>query len=345
MPYKLIDPAPGRSPFYRVRGTEFGIYLDRSTQTGDRRSAQKFLAQWKDEAKRAALEGGRKPKATFASASLAYMQADRSTRFLAPLIEHFGETPLHEIGQAEIDAAAVALYPDAKPATRNRQVYSPVSAILRHAGVTLPLRRPKGALGERRLDWLRPDDAFRLLEEAEAIDARLGALLGFLLYTGVRLSEALRLEWKDVDLDRASATIGRTKNGQAVTVHLSKSVVGSLAGLGDDPEGNGRRGRVFRLGKTGRLYLLLARATEQANIVLPPRSAFHVLRHTHATWRRLYTGADTSALVETGLWKSRNAAARYEHVDASAEARKSDLLPTPTRAKSVRTNRKGAENL
>jgi hypothetical protein len=46
------------------------------------------------------------------------------------------------------------------------------------------------------------------------------------------------------------------------------------------------------------------------------------------------TGADTSALTATGLWKSRNAAAVYEHVDVSEEARKADLLPT--RAASVR---------
>jgi hypothetical protein len=64
------------------------------------------------------------------------------------------------------------------------------------------------------------------------------------------------------------------------------------------------------------------------------------LRHTHATWRRLYSGADTSALVQTGQWKSRNAAAIYEHIDVSEEARKADLLPTLTRAKPARKAKK-----
>ena len=32
MPYKLLDPQTGRSPYYRVRGTEFGVYCDRSTE-------------------------------------------------------------------------------------------------------------------------------------------------------------------------------------------------------------------------------------------------------------------------------------------------------------------------
>jgi hypothetical protein len=39
-------------------------------------------------------------------------------------------------------------------------------------------------------------------------------------------------------------------------------------------------------------------------------------------------GADTSALVDTGLWKSRNAASVYEHFEVGEEARKSDMLPT-----------------
>ncbi len=201
MPYTLVAPKAGRSPYWRVRGTEYGISIDRSAKTGDKRLASKFLAEWRAEAQRLALSppaatGG----LTFAGASIAYMQADGEKRFLAPLLTHFGETPLSRIDQAAIDAAAVALYPDGTPATRNRQVYSPVSAVLRHAGVTLPLRRPKGAHAGRRVDWLRPDQAFALLDTAGAIHEGFGALLTFLLYGGVRLSEALRLEWKDVDL-------------------------------------------------------------------------------------------------------------------------------------------------
>ena len=339
MPYKLIDPAPGRSPYYRVRGTEYGVYLDRSTSTRDRKTAQKFLTQWKEDAKRAALQGGRKPEATFASASLAYMQADRPTRFLAPLIEHFGETPLSEIGQAEIDAAAVALYPDAQPSTRNRQVYSPVSAILRHAGISLPLRRPQGSAGNRRVRWLTPKEAFALLKSAKEAHERFGALLTFLLYSGVRLSEALRLTWADVDLARASAVIGRTKNGSPVTVHLPPDALAALKAI------DSREGKVFRLTKSGRLYTLLRDARERSGVDLPDRTAFHILRHTHATWRRRFTGADTSALMATGLWKSANSARVYEHLDVSEEARKSDLLPRATRAKIARKSRKGAENL
>jgi integrase len=329
MPYNLVPPKAGRSTFWRVRGTEFSIPIDRSTQTSDRRLAAKLLAQWRTEAQRLAVAP---PDATsgltFAGAAIAYMNADGEKRFLAPLLKHFREKPLAKIDQAAIDAAAVALYPDSTPATRNRQVYSPVSAILRHSGVTVPLRRPKGAHDGRRLDWLKPDQAFALLEAAAAIHERFGALLTFLLYSGVRLSEALRLEWSDIDLTGAVALIRETKNGEPLTVHLPPPIIASLASLDRD------KPRVFRLTKAGRLYHLLADAERRAGVELPPRTAFHVLRHTHATWRRLYAGADTAALVASGLWRSRTAASRYEHLDVTEEARKSDMLPTPTRAKS-----------
>ena len=74
-------------------------------------------------------------------------------------------------------------------------------------------------------------------------------------------------------------------------------------------------------------------AEKLSGVTLPAGSAFHMLRHSHAMWRRLFADADTAALVASGLWKSRNAASVYEHLDLSAESRKSDLFPTPTRAK------------
>ena len=83
------------------------------------------------------------------------MEAGRRTRYVARLIKHFGATPLIEIDQAAIDRAAIELFPLATPGTRNACVYTPVSAILHHAGVDLNLRRPKGAKGKIVTDWIR----------------------------------------------------------------------------------------------------------------------------------------------------------------------------------------------
>jgi integrase len=254
------------------------------------------------------------------------------------LVIHFGETPVANIGQAEIDAAAVALYPNGTDATRNRQVYSPVSAILKHAGVEKALRRPKGSRSTPRLHWLREEQAWPLLAAANARHARFGAFLTFLLYCGPRLSEASRLDWDDVELERRVAFIRKTKNSEPLALNLPPLVISALANL----EGL-RKGRVFRLTKAGRLYTLLKEAQTASGVTLPKGIAFHILRHSHATWRRHKTNADTTALVATGLWKSRQAAGVYEHLDPSEEAKKSDLFPTPTRAKSGRTKIKANE--
>jgi hypothetical protein len=56
------------------------------------------------------------------------------------LIEHFRDMPLAEIDQAAIDDAALTLYPNVSPATRNGCVYTPVGAILHHAGVDISVK-------------------------------------------------------------------------------------------------------------------------------------------------------------------------------------------------------------
>lgn len=68
-------------------------------------------------------------------------------------------------------------------------------------------------------------------------------------------------------------------------------------------------------------------------MTIPQGVAFHAFRHSYAAWMRREAGLDTSALVATGRWKDPASARVYEHVEASEEARKADLLPT--RGKSV----------
>jgi hypothetical protein len=63
------------------------------------------------------------------------------------LLRHFGDLPIEQIDQQAIDRAATALYPNGSAGTRNRQVYTPVSAILKFAGVTRDVRRLKARGG------------------------------------------------------------------------------------------------------------------------------------------------------------------------------------------------------
>jgi integrase len=256
---------------------------------------------------------------------MSYLRAGGEARFLGPLNEYFQVTPLDKIDQAAIDLAATTLYPNATAASRNRQVYTPVSAILKHAGREKALRRPKGARGKLRLHWLQIEDAFALLDAAAALEPRFGALCVYLLYTGCRLSEALRLEWPDVDLSNSFAYVRDTKNGDPRPVFLPPVVVAALANL---PKPDENIPKLFRYTKGRWLYRLLDKAATASGVTIPDGIAFHIFRHSYAAWMRRHAGLDTSGLVATGAWKSPDAARVYEHVEFSEEAAKAALLPT-----------------
>jgi integrase len=330
MPLKLIHPRKGKSPNWTIRGTHLKCRVDQSTGTADKKLAKKKLGQVRGEIERGVFA---KPGApTFASAALKYVEAGGEDRFVLRLAEHFGATPLSSIDQEATDDAALALYPRAAPATRNRQVYSPVSAILKFAGVADRLKRPKGSRGSRRLFFFTPDQAGRLIEAAREIDAEYGLFLTFLLYTGCRLSEALSAQLADLHLSEAWIFVRATKNGDPRMVHLPPVLVAAVA---EHPKGLDRSGKLFRFSKNGRLYEWLDRASRAAEVPIPERVAFHAFRHTWGSWMRRYGGLDTTGLVETGAWRSRQAAAVYEHAVQSEEARKADMLPVVTKTDKI----------
>jgi integrase len=72
-------------------------------------------------------------------------------------------------------------------------------------------------------------------------------------------------------------------------------------------------------------------AALKAGVDLPKRSAFHIFRHTYATWMRRYAGLDIKGLVATGAWKDPKSADRYSHVVVTEEARRAVMLQTPKR--------------
>lgn len=324
MPIKLIPPRKGKTPYYAGRGTYLDTYVDRSTKARKRAVAVKVIQKWERELERGTFSVRGEP--TFGGAAAAYIKAGGERRFLPPLIEHFKDTPLREIDQTAIDNAAAALLPNASAATRNRQVYTPVSALLRHVGRRLDLKRPKGAQGNRATAWLWHEEADPLFEQAAKLDAEFGALLILLCYTGLRLSEALGLQVRDVRLADSFAYVPDSKNGEPRPVFLPPVVVASLA---SHPRGMDREGPVFRFRKNGHLYSLLRAAAAKASVDLPERSAFHIFRHTYATWMRRDLGVDTKGLVATGAWKDRKSVDRYEHVVIGEDAKRAALLPTP----------------
>jgi integrase len=226
MPLKLVPPRADRSPNWRIRGTYLGVAVDRTAGTPKRAIAVKALKQIEERIEAGEYE--RKPgcaPTTFAEAALAYIQAGRRRRYVLRLAHHFRDTPIAQIGQAEIDAAALVICPGTSAATRNCTVYTPTLAILHMAGAYPKVRRPLGAKGKVRTDYLNPADAWAVIKAADKLDAEFGTLLrGFLLYTGCRLGEALALTWDRIDLDRGTAYVSMTKNGDPRTLVLRQDL-------------------------------------------------------------------------------------------------------------------------
>lgn len=324
MPLKLVPPKPGRSSYWRVRGTHRGISVDRTTgiAAGERRAesrAQAFLERWRDQIERGELTG--KPALTFDAAASAFILAGGEDRFLDPILDHFGTKLLAaDVDQAMVDHAAAKLYPHATPATRNRQVYTPICAVLRHNGVTLNLKRPKGAQGRRREAWLMPDEFERVAAAAADIDSQLAAMMILACYTGLRLGEILGLRWADLDLEERTAVVRKTKNGDPRVAYLPRRATAVLGAL--RPAAMPGSARVFRFTRNQHLNDLAHRAYELAEVSCAD-APFHILRHSWATWM-VRLGAD---LVATKAWRSETAARGYTHFVVSEEARKADALP------------------
>lgn len=70
---------------------------------------------------------------TFAQAALDYLEKGGNRRFLDKPLAHFGTMLLSRIDQSAIENGALKMYPKAKASTRNRQFFTPTSAVLHHA--------------------------------------------------------------------------------------------------------------------------------------------------------------------------------------------------------------------
>lgn len=332
MPLKLCK-RPGRATFY-VRGTVRGQSVFESTGTDRRNHAEAYRAKREAELYNRSIYGAR-AVVTFATAVESYLKGEPrhpgQVKLVAKLLEHLGSKRLGEITQSDLDHAyEVLLRPGASPATRLRNVLTPLRAILEHAARRGWCGRPAFEVPRQprpRVAYLTPAQASALIEAAAP---HLRPLIVFLIGTAARMSEALELDWADIDLAAARVTFQRTKPGKQRRLDLVPSVRAALATL---PH---REGRVFRpvyprrkrrdeagpqwvIGEAfhdsnrtggGQIKTAWAGACRRANIqgIRP-----HDLRHTAASWHyALYR--DLLRLQEFGGWYSLKEVQIYAHL-------------------------------
>lgn len=314
MPLKIVKRHG--SPNWYLRGSVRGKAVDETTGTAERALAEAFRIKREGEIFAREIGGGR-AVATFVDAAVSYLENGGEARFVKPLSDHFKNKPLSAIDQAEVEACARKLYPGLAPASINRLVFTPVSAILTHAARRKLCDKPafeRPPQPRSRVRWISYAEADRLIA---ACAPHLAPLVIFMLFTGCRIGEALALDWRDVDLSRAHAVFLDTKNGDRRGTPLHPR---ALAALANQPH---RIGPVFRRPDKkpyapkddggGQIKTAFKGACKRAGIAdFHP----HDCRHTWATWHYA-ANRDLGALMALGGWRTIAMVMRYAHINVS----------------------------
>ena len=298
------------------------------------------------EAKRAAREtqlfkeavAGLPPTVSFSRAVASYLRAENpgptQLAVVSRLERVLGSTPTREISQVDCDRARDALCrPQAKPSTVVRTVVSPLTSVLRHAARRGWCERPDlewPQISKAPFNFFTPDQANALLD---AMAGHAQPLVLFLLCSGARIGEALRLDWGDVDMvgGRAIFWEGATKSGKRRVAHLVPRAISALAAM---PH---RDGRVFRRDdgepytiqpghtdpirsawttacrRAGLPGMVIVRGEGKRGRTFAPAHTPHDCRHTFASWHYAVHRDLLKLRHEVG-WSSTEMVERYAHV-------------------------------
>jgi len=232
MPLKIYR-RPG-SLVWQYRGTLAGRRFRGSTGASDKETATRIASEIENKFWKRGLDGKEKAL-TWPKAVAMYLAAGKPSRFLPALVKYWGDAPIANLNAGTIRQSAIDLYPTSKNSTRNRQVIVPALAVINHCAelqLCPPLRMKRFKVETKikkpvTLEWI---NAFR----AAADRADVGVLALFLFATGGRISEALNVQWDDIDFRRRDVLIKQTKLGNERRAHLPSDLLVALANLPRD---------------------------------------------------------------------------------------------------------------
>lgn len=296
-----------RGKIWHYRGTIAGHRISKSTGTSDRKIADRIKAEAETAAWRSHLDG---PGAhvTFAQAATSYMDAEKPTRFLLKILDHWKETPIRQITAGAIKQSAITLYPNAKGATRNRQAIVPTQAILNFAAALNWCNPIKVERFKVETKVKQPATRAWVLAFADQAIAdglpHLGALCLFLFGTGARTGEAVAITWGAVDLNGKTVLINQGKTLSERKSHMAAPVMAALANI---PSNRAPDELVFGYLEGQNVGQTWDAVIKRAKIA---RLTPHSCRHGFAT-TMLRAGFDVKTVAKLGGWKDAATVLKY----------------------------------
>ncbi len=292
MPLKLKK----RGEIWHYTGTVAGRRLRGSTKTSQKSEAEKFT----NEVESRELQGRRDPGSvlTFAQAAIEYRKMGKVPRYLELVEDHWKDTLVKDITRGAMKRAAIELLPKGSGAYRNRAVIVPTQAVINHCAeleMCPPLRakrfhQPKRTKEPATEEWI---EAFMAHSSAH-----LGALACFMFATGARISEALTVAWRDIDMRAATVVIVMGKaGGETRIAHMPPQLIAALANLPSSREADVA---LFPYAAYDSVRKPWDAAVKRAGIkqVTP-----HGCRHGFATGL-MHVGVDPITVAKRGGWKS-----------------------------------------
>jgi integrase len=359
MSLTLHPPRPGRYKYYQLRGNHCGIAYNETTGVGTEAEARIIKAEVEARLFRQSILGPAGTDHKFSEAITGYLEelergrgqigrvtihallGLRADGKRSPSIDSdFGHLSCRQVTQERIDRVIRERFQDAPGATVQRLLICPVNAVLTWAARREWCNRPWLNSYPRAKARDFAIDRGTALALVRLAPPHVADILQFLVLSGARVGEAVKLDWQDVDLGQRWLIFRDTKRrrkgeaqGEDRGVPIHRELLPLLAQL---RLRCGAEGRVFRTDKglafkgEGRRYFATAwEATKKRAVAQGHRvEGLHVhdLRHTFATWA-MEARLPQRVLDEIMGHATRSQGARYQHVSELAAIGAIDELP------------------
>ncbi|TCM75228.1 tyrosine-type recombinase/integrase [Rhodovulum steppense] len=260
---------------------------------------------------------------TFKEAARLYVEQGGEERFLPRIVKYFGpDTAVAEIDHVRMAEAASVLYPTAKPDTIRRQLRVPIKAV---QNFTAGKRREKHE-DNRRLRWLTPEEAERLLAAAENPEAaglrdpnrETLRKIAFMLGTGAGPGETMSLTAEGWNPDTREWWLPGTKTVyRARFVRLPTRTVELIGKIPESgPAFPAPNGQPYKFSKNRGGQMAAAFRKVRIAAGLDDAVCVYSCRHSWATWHFSAT-RNWGKLLDQGGWNRSDTANRYRKIAPS----------------------------